>query len=152
MPLALSRVNRSAATLKTTAKDAIYSKSLPRFFFLAKSGVGSEKRGDRTGDNSMTLGKVFTVEQARDQFPLRPTASTIYRWIYTGIGGVRLHAIRCGGRRVISEESIQDFIDATTRLDPEPQQKNDANGKRTIPPERVTAIEAAEQMADALGL
>jgi hypothetical protein len=44
----------------------------------------------------------------------RPTLSTMLRWIQHGVGGVRLEAIRLGGRWVTSLQAMQRFSDALT--------------------------------------
>jgi hypothetical protein len=40
--------------------------------------------------------------------------STIYRWAQKGQDGVRLEAVRLGGRWVTSAEAIQRFVEAVT--------------------------------------
>jgi hypothetical protein len=45
----------------------------------------------------------------------RPThISTVYRWISRGIGGIRLDAIRLGGRLLTSREALQRFAEQLT--------------------------------------
>jgi hypothetical protein len=74
----------------------------------------------------------------------RPThVSTVYRWIATGVRGVRLESIRIGGTLYTSREAIQRFAD---RLTP---------GPATIQPPSMTtrrrSAEAAGRELDRLG-
>lgn len=40
--------------------------------------------------------------------------STALRWVLRGVGGVKLEAVRVGGRWVTSEEALARFVDAQT--------------------------------------
>jgi hypothetical protein len=44
----------------------------------------------------------------------RPTLSTVLRWIQHGVGGVRLEAVRLGGKWVTSLQAMQRFAEALT--------------------------------------
>ena len=44
----------------------------------------------------------------------RVHVATVYRWIAHGISGVKLEAVRIGGRSVTSVEAIQRFADRCT--------------------------------------
>ena len=46
--------------------------------------------------------------------PNRPHLSTVFRWISRGVDGVRLEALRCGGRTYTSHEALQRFCDRLT--------------------------------------
>lgn len=51
--------------------------------------------------------------QAGRHLPQRPHRSTLRRWAYQGIDGVRLETVKLGGRRYTSLESLQRCV---TRL------------------------------------
>ncbi len=44
----------------------------------------------------------------------RPDKATLHRWIFRGIGGIRLEAVRVGMNWVTSVEALNRFIVATT--------------------------------------
>jgi hypothetical protein len=80
----------------------------------------------------------------------RPThVSTVYRWIKTGVRGVRLEGLRLGGRLHTSREALQRFADRLTGL---------AEAQPTTRPDLVSATarrragERAARKLDALGL
>ena len=61
-----------------------------------------------------------TLEQAARKRPPgrnnRPThVSTVYRWISKGVRGVKLEAIRIGGRLYTSDEALQRFAERLTQ-------------------------------------
>ncbi len=46
----------------------------------------------------------------------RPTAiSTVFRWVQTGIRGIRLECVQVGGTKMTSAEAIRRFYDALTK-------------------------------------
>lgn len=50
----------------------------------------------------------------------RPThVSTVYRWISKGVRGVKLEAIRIGGRLYTSDEALQRFAERLTHEPPD---------------------------------
>ena len=58
--------------------------------------------------------RLLTLDQARRLFPGRdgnPVCyRTVWRWVRTGLRGVRLETIRMGQRHVTSEQAIDRFI------------------------------------------
>lgn len=62
---------------------------------------------------------VLSLAQARTELAnitgQRPDKATLTRWIHRGVGGVKLEAIRLGGRDIFtSTESLTRFIEART--------------------------------------
>src|SRR5262249_11181216 len=68
--------------------------------------------------NLLTENVVHLVEAARLVPPgpsgRPPHLSTLLRWINPGVRGVRLEAVRLGGRWVTSREALQRFADRLT--------------------------------------
>lgn len=60
----------------------------------------------------ISLGKVPKFLQERDG--RRPGASTVYRWISSGLHGVRLEVIYRAGRAYTSVEALRRFDEAVT--------------------------------------
>ena len=59
---------------------------------------------------------VITIAEAVRALPRvrpgrKPHRSTLYRWMDSGVGGVRLEFARIGGTRVTSREALQRFVD-----------------------------------------
>lgn len=59
--------------------------------------------------------KLITIKDARKLFPVRPSLSTVFRWLNKGTRGVKLESVRIGGRRYTTAEAIDRFIDAQQR-------------------------------------
>ncbi len=57
---------------------------------------------------------VFPVSEAPRHIPGRPSQATVWRWVLTGVGGIKLESILIGGRRNTSTASIQEFCDQRT--------------------------------------
>ena len=63
---------------------------------------------------------VLTLTQARSELGnltgIRPDKATLTRWIHRGVGGIKLEAIRLGGRNIFtSMQALTRFIEARTR-------------------------------------
>jgi hypothetical protein len=75
----------------------------------------------------------------------RPThLSTLLRWITRGVRGVRLEAVRLGGRWVTSKEALQRFADRLTTAEQAPTS--------AVSTRRTRAVDAVEQELSRLGL
>jgi hypothetical protein len=62
---------------------------------------------------------VLTLNQAREELKAitgrSPDKASICRWIHRGVGGVKLEAVRVGGREILtSTQAINRFIVART--------------------------------------
>ena len=62
---------------------------------------------------------VLTLTQARSELAnltgIRPDKATLTRWIHRGVGGIKLEAIRLGGRNIFtSMQALTRFIEART--------------------------------------
>ena len=91
----------------------------------------------------LTKETVFPVTEAPEHIPGRPSKATVWRWVLTGVGGVKLESILVGGKRFVSAESIQMFCDRRTAAadgDTPPVQTSK---------QRERAIEQAEREFDA---
>jgi uncharacterized protein DUF1580 len=72
--------------------------------------------------------KYLTLSEASHYFPGRPHRNTIIRWCNRGYAGVKLASWRCGNRRVVTAESIENFIQATTKAkDPNPRRTSSSH-------------------------
>ena len=63
---------------------------------------------------------VLTLSQARTKLAkvtgCRPDKSTLTRWIHKGVGGVKLEAVRIGGRNIFtSVQALTRFVEARTK-------------------------------------
>ncbi len=63
---------------------------------------------------------VLTLTQARTELAnltgIRHDKGTLTRWIHRGVGGIKLEAIRLGGRNIFtSTQALTRFIEARTR-------------------------------------
>ncbi len=57
---------------------------------------------------------LVTLAEAARLLPGRPHLCTLYRWVARGVGGVKLEAVKVGGRTYTSRESLQRFAEACT--------------------------------------
>jgi hypothetical protein len=73
----------------------------------------------------------------------RTHVSTVHRWVQRGVGGVRLEAIRVGGRWLSSREALGRFVAALTARTTVPQ--DEAATRRATP-------ELVEEELDRLGI
>ena len=55
----------------------------------------------------------ISLREAARLFPRRPSTATIWRWVYSGVRGIRLESLVCGGRRYTSAEAVRRFLAAT---------------------------------------
>lgn len=80
---------------------------------------------DKTKDASEVVSRILTedvlsLNQARSELEQltgqRPDKATLTRWIHRGVSGVKLEAIRLGGRNIFtSTQALTRFIEARTR-------------------------------------
>jgi hypothetical protein len=91
---------------------------------------------------------IALVEAARRVPPGRggrPThVSTLLRWINPGVRGVRLEAVRLGGRWVTSQEALQRFADRLTSAQ--------AGPTPALRKEELRTADATEKELDRLGM
>ncbi len=62
---------------------------------------------------------ILTITEARKELASitgkRPDKATLARWIHRGVGGIKLDAVRLGGRQLFtSRQAITRFIEART--------------------------------------
>jgi hypothetical protein len=62
--------------------------------------------------------KLMTFSQAAKRLPNRPHLSTLARWVSKGVRGRKLRATILGGRRFISEDSLNQFLSSLNAPDP----------------------------------
>lgn len=90
-----------------------------------KSTQNNYTVADLTQSTSEVVSRILTEDvlslaQARDELAkltgIRPDKATMTRWIHRGVGGVKLEAIRLGGRHIFtSTQALTRFIEARTR-------------------------------------
>lgn len=61
-----------------------------------------------------TREEVFPLAKALEFVPGRPNLSTLYRWCFKGVKGVRLETVCIGGTRMTSRKALERFFQATT--------------------------------------
>jgi hypothetical protein len=60
----------------------------------------------------LPLSELAKLIPARDGRPIR--VGTVRQWTLRGVRGVRLEAVRVGGRKMVSREALRRFVEATT--------------------------------------
>jgi hypothetical protein len=75
----------------------------------------------------------------------RPCVATFWRWSTTGIRGVRLETLICGGVRCTSQQAIQRFFDHLTNPQAPPPPIVTSRAQRA-------AVRAAERVLDKAGI
>jgi hypothetical protein len=81
---------------------------------------------------------LLTLTQAANHLPVRPHASTLWRWYKRGVRGIKLETLVVAGRRYTSLEALERFVaSSTAAADGQP------HPTRT-PLQRQRAIERAE--------
>lgn len=95
----------------------------------------------------MITTELIAIQEAGKFFPNKPSPATCWRWILKGTRGCRLATVTIGGRRYVTRETIEAFIEATTA----------AADRQSIPvaipsAKRQRAIDAANRKLDAAGI
>ena len=80
--------------------------------------------------------------KARRAFPRVPSEATYWRWLLTGVRGVKLESMKIGGRRYTSLEAIERFLTALN---------TDARSDNKSTPQ-TARVEAAKKTLDAMGI
>ena len=102
-----------------------------------------------------TTEQVISLTEAAKHLPKRrankrPNVATMYRWISSGVKGIRLEYIVIGGTRCTSREALQRFFDALTA------QAESGRAPVPTPPrmsvQRRKQIEAAEKRLQVAGI
>ena len=57
----------------------------------------------------------ISVGQLAEMLPTKPSKATCWRWVTIGVRGVVLSSVMIGGRRMVSRQSIEDFVTSTTQ-------------------------------------
>lgn len=58
--------------------------------------------------------ELLTLTEAAKTLPDRPHCSTLLRWRTSGVNGVRLEAVKVGGRWFTSRQALRRFVRNTT--------------------------------------
>jgi hypothetical protein len=58
--------------------------------------------------------KPLPLAEAARLLPKRPNPATLWRWRKKGVRGVRLQTVLIGGRRYVTRNALQQFIEAVT--------------------------------------
>lgn len=62
-------------------------------------------------------GGLLTLPEAAKTLPRRVHASTLWRWATRGIKGVKLQLTTIGGRRFLSPEALQEFLNGVRAVE-----------------------------------
>lgn len=95
--------------------------------------------------------QMVPVNQVPAHLPGRTHCSTIWRWVNKGVRGQRLETVMIGGIRYTSLESLQRFVEATTRAANGDAPDDEAPRPRSAR-QRQKAIKAAETKLAAAGM
>ena len=68
------------------------------------------------------MSKAIRIEDVPQYLPIEVKPRTIYKWCMAGCYGVLLRSWLIGGKRVTDEDSIQEFLEATNRVQEERRQ------------------------------
>ena len=90
--------------------------------------------------------KFLTLTEATKLLPGRPNVATLWRWRTSGCRGIKLETVLIGGKRMVSREALQRFVEATTAA------ADGVNAKTQTPRQREAAINRAEKELDRLGV
>ena len=60
---------------------------------------------------NLSTDEVLLFRDAAKKLPGRPHAATVARWATQGVKGIVLESAFCGGRRVTSFRSLQEFLE-----------------------------------------
>jgi hypothetical protein len=77
--------------------------------------------------------------------------STVYRWTVSGVHGITLEWLQCGGTRCTSREAMQRFFEALSRRQAGPVGGGRAKpsvGRRTIAQRNRASAEAGRKLAE----
>ncbi len=64
--------------------------------------------------------KPLTIQAAADCESVlgrRVSRATMYRWVYKGVGGVKLQTVMSGGRRLTTQRWLNEFLAKLNRQD-----------------------------------
>lgn len=62
----------------------------------------------------VTSGDFIAVNDVPAILPGRPHVASVWRWIHRGSHGIRLRAVKIGGRRYVSKADLNAFVAAVT--------------------------------------
>ncbi len=89
--------------------------------------------------------QILTVAEAARLLPGRPSTRTVWRWLDRGVRHVKLESVLVGGRRFVSKESINRFLESINQ--PDVQRTSPA-----VAAKRKRAIKRAEKELQEAGL
>lgn len=103
----------------------------------------------------ITKESLISCREASSLFPpgrrgKRPHRSTVFRWITSGVRGVRLESVSMPGGRATSREAVARFLDELTKID----ERENPFRQPTAPSldRRRRRLAAVERELDALGI
>jgi hypothetical protein len=110
-----------------------------------KQNMGNEQTPDRLlGESNLLVQNLAkSLPHGRGSRSIHP--GTLRRWIHKGVRGVRLEAVRLGGRWMTSYEAVERFMAALTNTVESPAPVGRS------PTSRLRAISKAERLAEAQG-
>lgn len=89
---------------------------------------------------------LLTFRQATQLLPGRPHISTVHRWRFRGVRGIRLETCLIGGRRYTSREALERFSTRVTAA------ADGGTMPGRTPRQRQKAIDQAERELRAAGI
>ncbi len=90
---------------------------------------------------------IFPVSEAPKHIPGRPSKASVWRWVLTGVGGIKLESILIGGKRFTSAEAVQRFCDRRTAA-----AEGSTVSSRTTSRQRERAIQRAVRESEQAGM
>ena len=91
----------------------------------------------------------LTFAQASRRLPHHPHPSTLWRWYHQGVRGVKLEAVRLGGRLLTSQEALERFAARLAAVDAIPAGADAPSLSRQ---DRAVAVARAERFCEDAGI
>jgi hypothetical protein len=88
----------------------------------------------------------LSLSEAAATLPGRPHVSTVWRWVFRGVRGIKLLTIVRGGRRFTTHRYLAEFVSATTAA------ANGGSSSARTCRRRQRAIEEAERELEDEGI
>ena len=92
---------------------------------------------------SMAKTEFLTLAKAAGRCPGRPHKNTLTRWASRGLYGEKLRTLRIGGKRLVREDWLDDFLARLIAASPDAFQDDDCDS---------TSHQIAEAKLDAMGV
>lgn len=104
----------------------------------------------------LTNESILTLSEAAAKLPpsggRRVNVSTLWRWAFKGVSGVKLEVLRLGGRTVTSLEALERFGRALAEVPPRSRRTYSKNHSGRTPGQRERALADAAKTLERAGI